>query len=511
MKKFKKLGAFERRVAALVVFLFLAFILLFSRLPGRIAAMEKQKKWEGEFYEFAALFSEIYSDIKDRYVEDIDSKKLFEGAIRGMFSSLDPHSQWLSPDSLSQLEKDTEGEFSGVGLHITLKDNILTVIAPIPGSPAAKAGLLPWDRIVEIEGKSTENITLLEAVKKLTGATGSEVKIKIFRDGEPDYMEFKLVRDTIKVDSVYSKVLDGGVGYLRLVRFADDTADDVKKALKEFRKQELKGIVVDLRNNTGGLLDKAVEISGYFLPNKQLVVSTKGRKTENNHSYFAEGDPICTVPMVVLVNQGSASASEIFAGAMQDTKRGTIVGPKGKKTFGKGSVQTISYLKHSLERNDTGEPQLSGMRLTTAKYYCPSGRTIHEIGITPDYEVALTREEQISLFTHGLLGDPDQTKLMEEKPKAADDKDDKSTDNKDEKKDEKKDSKKATDADKEKKGAGDSSKPSGNVRVVKEKPAAKEGAADKDKTPKEFHDTQLEKGIEYLRTNLMNGSGAAKS
>lgn len=477
MKRNHKLGAFERRVAGLCLFLFAAFLLLFSRLPGRIAAMEEKNKWEGEFYEFAALFSEIYGDIRERYVDEIDSQKLFEGAIRGMFTALDPHSQWLSPDSLRQLETDTEGEFSGVGLHITLKDNILTVIAPIPGSPAAKAGMLPWDRIIEIDGNSTEGITLLEAVKKLTGATGSEVSVKVFREGESDYLNFTLVRDTIKIESVHSKVYPDGIGYIHVSRFAEDTADDLNDALKQFKRENVKGIVVDLRYNTGGLLDKAVEMCGFFLPKKQLVVSTKGRRPENNRSYYSERDPVTEVPMVVLVNRGSASASEIFAGAMQDTKRGTVIGPKGEKTFGKGSVQTISYLKHSLSRDDNGEPQLSGMRLTTAKYYTPSGRTIHEIGITPDIEVEVTDEEKRNLLIHGLLGDPDQSGLVEDK--------------------------------KEKE---ESTEPSADAATEAEKVEdSAEKTAEASNEPKVVKDTQLEKALEYLKTNVLVKDRVAKS
>lgn len=418
-------GPREQRVLLCGLLMFVGFIFIFTKLPERIEAMENQRKYEGEFYEFAQLFSEIYAGIRERYVTETDSKKLFEGAVRGMFAALDdPHSQWLSPDSLAQLEKDTEGEFSGVGLNITMHQNVLTVIAPIPGSPAARAGMAPWDRIMEIDGQSTEGITLLEAVKKLTGPQGSSVKVKVFREGHQGLMDFTLTRDVIKIQSVFHKTIGGEIGYVRLSKFAEDTSESVKEALEDFHKQGVKGVVVDLRYNSGGLLDKVIEICGYFLPKDQIVVSTKGRNGENSREYYAKGEPICDLPLVVLVNNSSASASEIFAGAMQDTKRGFIVGPQGENTFGKGSVQTIGYLKHSLERDENGQPKANGLRLTTALYYTPSGRTIHKVGVKPDFEVALTRDHQIALLRHGLLGDPDTSRLATPAPPAGETKKD---------------------------------------------------------------------------------------
>lgn len=391
-----------------------AFILLLGKLPARIEAMEQQRKWESEVYQFAQLFVEIYGDVQERYVEPVDSEKIFEGAIRGMFTALDPHSQWLSPDSLNQLTKETDGEFSGVGLHITLdKNEILTVIQPIPGTPAAAAGVLPWDRIVEIDGTSTEGITLVEAVKKLMGPDGSEVEITVAREGETETRKFKLRRDKIKVESVFSRLIDGDIGYIRIARFSETTADDVASAVEKLDDEGAAGLIIDLRYDTGGLLDKAIEISDFFLPKKQLIVSTKGRDPKQDRHYYAEDDMLTDLPLIVLVNQGSASASEIFAGAIQDTNRGFIVGPEGKTTFGKGSVQTISTLRHSLSRTPEGQPLESGLRLTTALYYTPSGRSIHEKGITPDFYVTnLTREQERDLLRHGLLGDPDTTNIF---------------------------------------------------------------------------------------------------
>lgn len=398
------------------------FALLLIKLPSQISAMEQNRKWEREVFEFAQLFLEIYGEINDRYVEEVDSEELFQGAIRGMFVALDPHSQWLPPVALQQLTKDTDGEFSGVGLHIQLDDyGVLTAISPIPGTPAALAGMQPGDRIVEIDGESTEGITVFEAVEKLTGPDGSKVVVTVRREGENELLHFTIVRDRIKVRSVFPKVLaDRKIGYVRLTRFVDSTADDLAIALKEFKKARVEGIVVDLRFNSGGLLDKAIEICDFFLPKDQLIVSTRGRDTANDKEFYAKSDPLTDVPLVVLVNKQSASASEIFAGAMQDTGRGVIIGPEGQTTYGKGSVQTISPLRHSLRRSDSGEKLQSGLRLTTAKYFTPSGRTIHIVGVTPDvFVTALTRADKSYLFEHGLLlGDPDTSAIHESNGKA---------------------------------------------------------------------------------------------
>ncbi len=406
------LGAMERRLIILCTFLFIMGVVLVTRMPERIAAMENQRKSDSEWYQFADMFSEIYKIIRERYVTEVPAKQLFEGAINGMFATLDGHSSWLPPDDQESLTKDTEGEYSGIGLHIQIRDQILTVISPIPGSPAAEAGIAPWDRIIEIDGKTTKDVTLTEAVKKLTGPTGTSVKLKIWREGASAPMDFEVKRQTIKIVSVYHKVMGDNIGYLRLTKFQDDTAQSVQDALKDFKKQNVRGIIVDLRNNAGGLLDRAVEICDMFLPKNQLIVSIRGRNPSNNREYFAQEDPILSpnVPVLVLVNHGSASASEIFAGCMKDTKRGVIMGPKGQTTFGKGSVQTISPLKHSLEKDKNGNPRESGIRLTTALYYTPSGVSIHEKGIKPDVGVELPRGHELALLRHGLLGDPPMVK-----------------------------------------------------------------------------------------------------
>jgi carboxyl-terminal processing protease len=417
----RKLGALEQRLILLCAILLVAFAALFMKLPSHIAAMEERREYEEDFYEFSQLFAEIYAEVKRNYVDEVDNEKLFNGAIRGMYSTLDPHSQWLPPRDLSQLEKTTEGEFSGIGAHITLDvkmSNILTVIAPMPGSPAVRAGIRALDRIVEIEGESTEGITLTEAVERLTGPTGSQVSFKVLREGEPELKEFTITREKIKIENVFHQVLEGDVGYIRIANFAEDTASDVKKALQDFNSNvKVKALIVDLRYNTGGLLDKVVEICDYFLPRDQLIVSTRGRRTESNQRHVALQPKLTELPLVVLVNSVSASASEIFAGAMQDTERGFVIGPEGQKTFGKGSVQTISMLNNTFTRNASGEKLRSGHRLTTAKYYTPSGRTIHEVGVTPDeYVTALKPEQERELLVHGLLGEPDQTALFTPPP-----------------------------------------------------------------------------------------------
>ena len=419
MKSWKKLGALEQRVALLCAILFVAFILLFSKLPDKIAAMEQQRKRAGEVYEFTDLFLEIYSEIRDRYVEEVDGRQLFEGAIRGMFATLDDHSQWLSPDSLQDLEKDTEGEFSGVGLQINLDQfKRLTVITTMPGAPAVRAGVRSWDRIMEIDGESTKGITLIEAVKKLTGPEGSEVEVTILRPGRgEEKLHIKIVRSRVKIESVFYRLIDEDIGYLRLSRFSDDTPRDVKEALEHFNDEGVEGFIIDLRFNTGGLLDKVIEICDFLLPEDQVIVSTKGRIRESDRTYRAIQDPITDLPLVVLVNRFSASASEILAGAVQDTRRGFIIGPEGKTTFGKGSVQTITSLRNSLDQDGEGEPMLSGMRLTTAHYLTPSGRSIQkDNGILPDLFVTdLTPDQEFELNRRGmLLGDPDQLESTEE-------------------------------------------------------------------------------------------------
>ena len=402
-------GIVEGRLIGLCLLLIVVGVMLIARMPQRVVAMDEQRQQDVAFSDFSELFAEIHAAIKERHVEEVSSRDIFEGAINGMFQALDPHSAWLPPEDQELMSVDTEGEYTGVGLHITLdRDKILTAISPVGGSPAARAGVMPWDRIVAINGESTKDITLLEAVHKLTGPAGTKVTIKVWREGETKPLEFTIVRKTIKLESVFSRMLDGKIGYLRISKFQDDTAKSLRDHIEALEKEGIDGVVVDLRNNAGGLLDRAVEICDFFLPEKQLIVSIKGRSKSNNRAFYSVDEPICEVPMVVLVNRGSASASEIFAGAMQDTGRGVIMGPKGSTTYGKGSVQTLSTLGHSLDYDDNEDMQSSGLRLTTAYYYTPSGRSIPKEGIEPDVGVELPKGNEIEVLKHGLLGDPDR-------------------------------------------------------------------------------------------------------
>ncbi|MGI8908541.1 MAG: S41 family peptidase [Candidatus Sumerlaeaceae bacterium] len=389
------------------LFIFSA-ILIFSSLflMGQYARTVK-KADDDQFFEFTSMFAEVYKEVKERYVEPVDSKKLFEGALQGMFLTLDPHSQYMDPDSYNQLEKDTEGAFSGIGIHITLKDGVLTVIAPIPSSPSAKAGVKPWDRIIEIDGKKTEGITLIDAVKKLTGPEGTTVNVTIYREGEGDLLHFTLTRKNVKVESIYFQMIENTpIGYVRVTKFSDNTGRDLRKAVDHFKEKGAKGVIVDLRYNTGGLLKEAVETSNLFLQRGKLVVSTKGRMKNQNQELRCDNDAATDLPLVVLINKGSASASEIFAGAMKDHGRGIVLGIKGQRSFGKGSVQTIEELNHSFEKDDNGNYRPAAIRLTTAKYYTPSGISIDKIGVTPDVAVEMPKGAETELLKHGMFGDP---------------------------------------------------------------------------------------------------------
>lgn len=359
-----------------------------------------------EFYRFVDVAAEVYSEIKTKFVDDVESRYILEGALSGMFSALDEHSQYMTPDMLKSLERDTSGEFSGIGIHLSSRQGLLTVIAPIPGSPAAKAGMLPWDRIIEIEGKTTQGMEIQEAVKLLTGPSGTQVSFKVYRSGQSKPLEFTLTRASVEVKSVYGKMLDDKIGYIRLTRFSENTSRDVRKFLLEFKAEGMEGLILDLRLNTGGLLTEAINVSNFFVDKGEVIVSTKGRLRSQNKEYRATEDPIIVgLPIFVLVNESSASASEIVSGALQDLGLAVIIGPSGKNTYGKGSVQTIGQLNYTMSDDENGNELHSALRLTTARYYTPSGRTIHHIGITPDISVPLTEKHEIELIRHGLYGD----------------------------------------------------------------------------------------------------------
>jgi carboxyl-terminal processing protease len=335
------------------------------------------KGWERtghatETYEELKTFSEVLTQVQKSYVDETKVKDLVQGAIRGMLSTLDPHSAYMTPDMYKEMQVETKGEFGGVGIQIGVKENRLAVIAPIEGTPAYRAGIKPGDFITKVNDETTKDLTLMDAVQKMRGPKGSKVNLTIQRDGTPDPLQFTLVRDTIKIESVKSKVLDN-IGYVRLTQFQESTGRDLSKVLKQFREQKLQSTILDLRNNPGGLLTASVEVSEQFLPAGKLVVYTKGRESKKDE-WIAKGkDQMDDSPMIILINEGSASASEIVAGALQDYGRAVIV---GTTSFGKGSVQTILPLGDG-----------SGLRLTTAKYYTPKGRSIQSTGITPDIVV----------------------------------------------------------------------------------------------------------------------------
>jgi len=327
-----------------------------------------------EAYEKLKVFTEVLTLIQANYVEEVHSKDLVYGAIRGMLETLDPHSAFMPPEVYREMQVETQGSFGGLGIEITVRDRQLTVVAPIEGTPADRAGILAGDRIVKINGEPTKDMTLFEAVRKLRGPRGSQVTITIAREGFTEAKVFAITRATIEVHSVRSFELGDGIGYIRMVSFQEKTARDLERTLEQFQTGGVKAMVLDLRNNPGGLLSQAVQVADLFLQKGQLIVYTEGRARNQDLRFSAEHTKsLPQVPMVILVNGGSASASEIVAGALQDHRRAVIL---GTPTFGKGSVQTVIPL------NDG-----SGLRLTTAKYFTPRGETIQGKGITPDIQV----------------------------------------------------------------------------------------------------------------------------
>jgi carboxyl-terminal processing protease len=344
-------------------------------LSGLRADASKPERANDELYKELELFEHSLAIVRSDYVEEPDAQKLIYGAIKGMLSTLDPYSQFMDPDSYNELKVDTEGEFGGLGIEITIKDELLTIISPIDGTPAQQAGLLPGDRIVKIDGELTRGITLLEAVKKLRGRPATRVTLTILREKDNKVLDVPMDRAIIKIESVReAKVLDGTIGYIRLSDFREQTVQDLTAALEQLKLDGMDSLILDLRNNPGGLLDVAVSVSQLFLNRGQLVVTTKGRLRNQNMEFRARTDGLVNgIPLVVLINEGSASASEIVAGAIQDDRHGIIM---GTKSHGKASVQTIFPLKDG-----------SALRLTTSKYFTPSGRSIHGEGITPDVPV----------------------------------------------------------------------------------------------------------------------------
>lgn len=353
------------------------FSVLVAAAP--LPAQEQSKPHEAELYGNLEVFANILDLLQKHYVDEISSGSLLLGAVNGMLGSLDPHSSYLSPKEFKELQEDTSGSFSGVGLEVTVRDGMLTVVAPIAGTPADLQGIKAGDEIVKINGESVKDLSLKEATGLMRGKTGEKVILTVSRDGQN--VDFTLIRALIPQHSVSAAELAPGFHHLRISNFQNATSADFKKALSAAaKKQPVKGLILDLRNNPGGLLDQAVKIADLFISHG-LIVSTKGRDSE--HDMLFEAHPATekhAFPTVVLVNEGTASASEIVAGALQDHKRALIV---GTKTFGKGSVQTVVPL-----------PDGSGLRLTTARYYTPSGSSIQETGISPDLVVPLEEPDE---------------------------------------------------------------------------------------------------------------------
>jgi carboxyl-terminal processing protease len=354
-----------------------------------IAERDKASAVEELPLEQLRTFTDVYSRIKDDYVEQVDDQQLLEYAIQGMLNGLDPHSSYLNKREFRELKIGTEGEFGGLGIEVTMEDGFVRVVAPIDNTPAKRAGVEAGDLIVRLNDQSVKGLSLGEAVKRMRGEPGTDIQLTIVRDGRDQPLQLSITRDTIEVKSVDSRMLAPGYGYLRVSHFQTNTQQAVDAALNKLNSQRdggLKGLVLDLRNNPGGVLSAAVSVSDTFLEDGQIVY-TKGRVKDSKLRYSAEaGDALDGAPLVVLINEGAASASEIVAGALQDHERALIV---GKKTFGKGSVQTIQDLSNG-----------GALKLTTARYFTPDGRSIQAEGIVPDiktgsYELTASKEEGV--------------------------------------------------------------------------------------------------------------------
>ena len=398
-----------------------------ARLYSQEAAAAKAA--EESPYEMYTLFSKVVEQVRAHYVDAEKStyEELVKGALKGMLQSLDPHSQFLDEKAFKAMKEETAGKFGGLGITIGIKDNLLTVIAPMEGTPAFRAGLLSGDKIMEIDGDATDGISLEDAVGKLRGDPGTPVKVKVFRPKTQLMKEFELTRAVINVPSIKdTQVLDGGIGYVRMLQFGESTAKDLRAELDKLEAQKVRALVLDLRSNPGGLLTAAVEIAQMFLDRGDLIVFTRGRDNRMERSYRSRSRrSFPDVPMVVLINGYSASASEIVAGALQDNRRAILV---GEKSFGKGSVQSV-----------LPQDGQTAIRLTTAKYYTPSERVIHDVGIEPDVVVPMSAENWRNVILarnraeeiNGNAGGPaedegwvdDEGAAMPAAPKAADEAD----------------------------------------------------------------------------------------
>ena len=392
-----------------ILLLFCLGLGLFFSGQAKVAAVPR------EDYESLETFTNILAIVRKNYVDEVNTKELMTGAINGMLNSMDPHSGYLTPELYKELQMDTQGRFGGLGIEITIRNGMLTVVSPIEDTPAFRAGIKAGDQIFKIDDEFTKDMNLMQAVKKMRGLKGSKLNLSIKREGVPDLLNFSIVRDTIRVQSVRSRVLEEGYAYIRLAQFQERSDRDLQKALEKLSSEKggVKGLVLDLRNNPGGLLTQAVRVADLFL-DSGMIVYTDGRLESQKQKYFARKEGSWTeFPIVVLVNGGSASASEIVAGALQDHKRAVIL---GTKTFGKGSVQTILPLDDN-----------SALRLTTARYFTPKGRSIQATGIVPDIvlenvpvqEVRAEEKKRLGLREENLPGHLQNQQEQKEKEKQA--------------------------------------------------------------------------------------------
>jgi len=341
---------------------------------------EKSFSENSDIYKKIDLFGEVLEKINKEYVDEVDQSKSMDAAINGLLQSLDPYSAYMTPESFEGMQTETSGKFGGLGIEVGMESGVIKVISPIDNTPASRAGLKAGDYIVKIDGAQVQGKSLMEAVDLMRGLVGSSIEITVRRRGIKKALIFNITREIIQVQSVRSELIDNNIGYIRLTSFNENSSDQIKEKIKKLNKNKnLKGYILDLRNNPGGLLSQAIKISDFFLENGEIV-STKSRNVSENRKWFAKkGDITEGKTLIVLINYGSASASEIVAGALKDHKRAIIL---GENSYGKGSVQSIIPLKNR-----------GAIRLTISKYYLPSGKSISDIGVTPDIEIAEESED----------------------------------------------------------------------------------------------------------------------
>jgi len=356
-------------------YIFVLTTVVLINFPNKVHSQNIDK-----LYEKIELFSEVLEKVQNEYVDEVDQAEVMDSAINGVLQSLDPYSAYMNPEIFEESQTETSGEFGGLGIEVSMESGVVKVISPIDNTPAARAGVKSGDYIVRINNEQVQGKTLMEAVNLMRGPVGTSIEITVRRKGLKKAKVFKIIREIIQIKSVVSKLIDNKVGYLRLRAFNENSSDQLKKEISKIEKnKKLVGYILDLRNNPGGLLTQAIKISDFFLDEGEIV-STKGRKTKDNRKFFAKkGDKINGKPLIVLINNGSASAAEIVAGALQDQKRAVLL---GETTFGKGSVQSIIPLRNR-----------GAIRLTISKYYLPSGKSISEIGVLPDIKVEEKGEE----------------------------------------------------------------------------------------------------------------------